>query len=258
MFLMRSQFALVLIVAGLLWIPELSGAQDSPVQGQVAAATASGSPAALAELPRGEAVVIYENAALTIAAQSAPLIDVLRQVCSQLGAKLDAPSEANEPVVGIFGPGPARDVLASLLEGSQYELGTAGSVENSQALVRVVVFAKSKNSDRKEAKNPGAVNATAEPVTQPQPDSTRSGEKASTQEMVELLSEAKANFVDNEAGPEDPSTGVVKGQAGDMFKALEAIIKTAAAAEANSTTPSTTLPKTGGASVRRTPMHGRH
>ena len=43
--------------------------------------------------------------------------------------------------------------------------------------------------------------------------------------MLELLSEAKTNFVDNEADPEDPSTGVVKGQAGDIFKALEAIIR---------------------------------
>ena len=257
MFLMRSQFALVLAVAGLLWIPELSGAQDSQAQGHVTAATASDSSAALAEVPRGEAVVIYENAALTIAAQSVPLIDVLREVCKQLGAELDAPFEANEPVVGIFGPGPAREVIASLLESSQYELGTAGSVENAQALVRIVVFARSKSSDRQKTKNPVPVNATSEPITQPQPDSTRSGEKASAQEMLELLSEARPNFVDNEADPEDPSTGVVKGQAGDIFKALEAIIKTAAAAEGNSTTPSTTLPIAGGASVRRTPTHGR-
>jgi hypothetical protein len=39
MFLMRSQFALVLAVAGLLCIPELSGAQDSLVEAQVAAAS---------------------------------------------------------------------------------------------------------------------------------------------------------------------------------------------------------------------------
>src|SRR5258708_141016 len=109
MFRMHCQFALVLAVAGLLWIPELSVAQDSPVQGQVAVATAAGSPAVLAELRRGEAVVIYENAALIIAAQSAPLIDVLRQVCSQIGAELDAPSEATELTVGFFGPGPARE-----------------------------------------------------------------------------------------------------------------------------------------------------
>jgi hypothetical protein len=257
MFLMRSQFALVLAVAGVLWIPEPSGAQDSQLQRHVTAATASDSSAALAEVPRGEVVVIYEKAALTIAAQSAPVIDVLREVCKQLGAELDAPSEANEPVVGIFGPGPARDVIASLLERSQYELGTAGSVENAQALVRIVVFARSKDSDRQKAKNPVAAKATSEPVTQPQPDSTRSGEKASAQEMLELLSEARTNFVDNEADPEDPSTGIVKGQAGDIFKALEAIIKTAAAAEGNSTAPSTTLPQTGGASVRRTPMQRR-
>ena len=75
--------------------------------------------------------------------------------------------------------------------------------------------------------------------------------------MLGLLSEAKTNFVDNEPDPEDPSTAVVKGQTGDIFKALEAIIKNAAAAEGNGTASATTLPKTGDTSVRHTPMHGR-
>jgi hypothetical protein len=209
-------------------------------------------------MPRGEAVVTFENAALTIASQGAPLIDVLRQVCSQLGAALDAPSEANQPVVGIFGPGSAREVLASLLEGSQYELGTAASVENAQALVRVVVLSKSKLPDRQGAKNPGAMNATAEPVTQPQLDSTRKGEKASAQEMVELLSEAKVNFVDTESDPEDPTTGIVKAQAGDIFKALEGIIKTAAAAEDSGAGPQPGASQAAvAAPVSPTPRHRR-
>ena len=200
-------------------------------------------------------MVIYQNAELTIAAHGAPLIDVLREACSQLGTELDAPSNANEPVVGFFGPGPAREVLTLLLEGSQYELGTAGSVENAQALVRVVVFAKSKNSDRKDTKNLDALNATAEPVTQPQRDSSVAAEKASAHQMLELLGEAKTNFVDNEADPEDPTAGVVKGQAGDIFKALEALIKTGAAAEGSGTGPSVASPQTrnGG----RSPFHSR-
>jgi hypothetical protein len=235
MFLMRSQFTVVLAAAGLLWIPELSGAQDSRIQGQVAAA--SRPTAELAAVPRGEALVTYENATLTIASQGAPLIDVFRQACSQLRATLDAPSEANQPVVGIFGPGSPREVLASLLDGSQYELGTAASVENAQALVRVVVLSKSNNLDRQGTKNTGAANATAKAVTQPQPDSTHGGEKASAQEMVELLSEAKVNFVDNESDPEDPTTGIVKAQAGDIFKALEALVKTAATAEDSGASP---------------------
>jgi hypothetical protein len=203
-------------------------------------------------------VVIYENAALTIATQSAPLINVLRQVCSELGAELDAPSEATVPTAGFFGPGPAREVLASLLDGSQYELGTAGSLENAQALMRVVVFSKTQNSDGQESKNPDAPNATAEPVTQPQLGSTVTGEKASAQQMLELLNDAKTNFVDNEADPEDPTAGVVKGQAGDIFKALDALIKTAAAAEGNGSSPPAAGPQTHNAhSVGRPPLHSR-
>jgi hypothetical protein len=256
MFLMRSQFLFLLVVTGLLWVPSLSGAQDSPSQGQAIATTDPESLATIAEISPGQAVVIYQSAALTIATHGAPLIDVLREACSQLGTELDAPSDANEPVVGFFGPGPAREVLTLLLEGSQYELGTAGSVENAEALVRVVVFAKSKNSDRKDTKNRDALNATAEPVTQAQPDSTvGGGEKASAQKMLELLGDAKTNFVDNEADPEDPTAGVVKGQAGDIFKALEALIKTAAAAEGGGTGPSVTSPQTSNGG--RSPLHSK-
>ena len=258
MFLMRSQFVFLLVVTGLLWAPSSSGAQDSPSQGQAIATTDPESLATIAEISPGQAVVIYQNAELTIAAHSAPLIDILREACSQLGAELDAPSTANEPVVGFFGPGPAREVLTLLLEGSQYELGTAGSVGNTQALVRVVVFAKSKNSDRKDTKSLAALNATAKPVTQPQLESTVRPEKAGPQEMLELLNDAKSNFVDNETDPEDPTAGVVKGQAADIVKALEALIKTAAATEGGGPSPVTPAPKTGNAgSVGRAQMHRR-
>ena len=62
-----------------------SGAQNSPTQ---AVATAM-----LAEISPGQGCGHMQ---LTIA-HGAPLIDVLREACSQLGTELDAPSSANEP-----------------------------------------------------------------------------------------------------------------------------------------------------------------
>jgi hypothetical protein len=76
--------------------------------------------------------------------------------------------------------------------------------------------------------------------------------------MVELLREAKNDFAGNDSDAEDPNVAVMKAQAGDIFKALEAMIKTAAAAEASGANPSATAPKTGNAgSVGSTPIHRR-
>jgi len=256
MFPMRSPLVFVLAVTGLLWVSPLSRAQDSRIQGQAAATAASA--VALSEVPTGQAVVMYQNGGLTVEAQSAPLIDILREVCGQMGAELDAPPEAIEPVVGFFGPGPAREVLASLLKDSEYELATAGSVEDANAIVRVVVFSKTKDSAEQGNKNPGTSNSTAEPITQPRVDSTNTGEKATAQQMLDLLGEAKNNFIDNEAEAEDPSAGVVKAQTGDIFKALEALIKTAAITEGSGAAPSTIAPKTSDAgSLSRAPVRRR-
>jgi hypothetical protein len=256
MFPMRSRFVFVAAVAGLLWVSPLTAAQDSRISGQAAATTASASAAALAELPTGQAIVEYQNAAVTVKAQRAPLIDVLREVCTQIGAELDAPPEANEPVVGIFGPGPAREVLTSLLDSSRYELATAGSAEDANAIVRVVVFSKTKDSTEQGNKDPDAPTSTGEPTAQPHVDSMNTGEKASAQEMMELLSEAKSNFVDNEAEAGDPNAEVQKGQAVEIFKALEALLKTAAAVEAsNSNSPQSKQPA---APVVPHPVRRRH
>jgi hypothetical protein len=247
MFFVRRQ-ALILLGTMFLGCSTPGWAQQAGVQDPETAAASYDVPAALAAaVPEGRVAVKYEDGDLTIQAHTVPLIDVLRAVCVQIGAELDAPLEANETVVAVVGPGPAREVLTSLLNGSPYELGTAGSAEDPNALVRVVVFAKSKtkNSAGQESKNSDRLNGTAEPVTQPQIASTSTGEKASTQEMLGLLGEAKSNFVDNEVEEGDPSTGVVKAQMGDIFKALEALIKTGAAAEANGTSPSPIVPPAG-------------
>jgi hypothetical protein len=232
MFPIRSRFVFAGALIGLLWVSPLTGAQNSQIQEQDVATTVSAQADALADVLTGQARVEYRNSGLTIQAQSAPLIDILREVCRQIGAELDAP-EAIEPVVGTFGFGPVRQVLASLLKDLPYELATSGSAEDANAIVRVVVFSKSKDPAERENKGPGATTSTAEPTTQTHVNSVTTGEKANAQEMVELLGEAKASFVENEAEAGDPTAELVKAQTGEIFKALEALIKEGATAEAS-------------------------
>jgi len=76
-------------------------------------------------------------------ASNSTLGDILRAVRQQTGASVDVPGNATERVVGQFGPGPARDVLASLLNGSHFNYVLLGSAENPVALDRVILTSRS-------------------------------------------------------------------------------------------------------------------
>jgi len=80
---------------------------------------------------------------LTISANNSTLGDILRAVRHQTGASVDVPGNATERVVGQFGPGPARDVMASLLNGSHFNYVLVGSETDPSGLDRVVLLSKS-------------------------------------------------------------------------------------------------------------------
>ena len=85
--------------------------------------------------------VIYENNQLTINAPNSTLADILRAVRKQTGAEIEIPA-APERVVTRLGPGPAREVLAELLNGSRFNFVLLGSPSDETALTRVVLVAK--------------------------------------------------------------------------------------------------------------------
>ena len=85
--------------------------------------------------------VSYQNAQLTIVAPNSTLGDILRAVRKQTGAEIEIPV-ATERVVTHLGPGPAREVVAELLNGSRFNYVLMGSSGNDAALTRVVLVAK--------------------------------------------------------------------------------------------------------------------
>lgn len=86
--------------------------------------------------------VSYQNSQLTIVAPNSTLGDILRAVRKQTGAEIEVPS-APERVVTHLGPGPARDVVAELLNGSRFNYVLLGSPTDDAQLTRVVLVAKS-------------------------------------------------------------------------------------------------------------------
>ena len=85
--------------------------------------------------------VSYQNGQLTIVAPNSTLADILRAVRKQTGADIDVPA-APERVATHLGPGPARDVVADLLNGSRFNYVLLGSPEDQSLLTRVVLVAK--------------------------------------------------------------------------------------------------------------------
>jgi len=85
--------------------------------------------------------VSYQNEQLTIVAPNSTLGDILRAVRKQTGADIEVPS-APERVVTHLGPGPAREIMAELLNGSRFNYVLLGSPSNDALLTRVVLVAK--------------------------------------------------------------------------------------------------------------------
>ena len=109
--------------------------------------------------------VSYENGLLTIVAPNSTLGDILRGVRKHTAADIEIPSTANERVVTRLGPAPAREVVAELLNGSRFNYILLGAPDNPNALVRVVLVAKTPDTPT----NPAGV-ASASAVAAPDPN----------------------------------------------------------------------------------------
>jgi hypothetical protein len=93
-------------------------------------------------IPAVAPTVSYQDGMLTIVAPNSTLGDILRGVRKRTSADIDIPANANERVATHLGPGPARQIVAELLNGSRFNYILLGSPQNSNLLVRVVLVAK--------------------------------------------------------------------------------------------------------------------
>jgi hypothetical protein len=115
----------------------------APIAATPQPVTAPAAPLRPEQMPATPPQVSFRSGQLTITAQNSTLGDILRAVRNQTGAAVEVPANATERVVGNFGPGPARDVLSSLLNGSHFNYVLLGSATNPDALERVILIVKS-------------------------------------------------------------------------------------------------------------------
>ena len=94
------------------------------------------------QMPAVPPQVRYSQGQLTIVAENSTLADILRAVRTQTGAAVEVPPNATERVVTHLGPGPARDVLAALLNGSHFNYVMLGSAAHPDSVDRLILTSK--------------------------------------------------------------------------------------------------------------------
>src|SRR6266700_6926879 len=109
--------------------------------------------------------VNFQNGQLTIWANKATLAEVLSEIHRQTGAEIPIPADANqEQVIANVGPGLAKDVLTSLLNGSRFNFILVGSDRDATQLKSVIL------STRGEGASQPAIEIPSTPVEQSDPE----------------------------------------------------------------------------------------
>ena len=154
--------------------------------------------------------VSFQNNELTIVAPNSTLADILRAVRKQTGAEIDIPP-APERVVTHLGPGPAREIVAQLLNGSRFNYVLLGSPADETVLTRVVLVAKSGPEITPGPANPGPGGANAQPGIAQANNTVE--DRASDAEAE--AAEENMNTPDEAAAPPEPGEPDQPGNSGD-------------------------------------------
>ncbi len=98
------------------------------------------------DMPLTAPEVTYEDGQLTINASNSTLGDILNAVRSVMGADIDAPPKASrEKMAAKLGPGPAREVLSSLLSWTDYNYLIQASDSDPNGIQSILLTARSKS-----------------------------------------------------------------------------------------------------------------
>ena len=109
--------------------------------------------------------VNFQNGRLTIWADKATLAEVLAEIHRQTGAEIPIPADAGQDqIIANLGPGPARDVLTALLNGSRFNFILVGSDRDATQLKSVIL------STRGEGASQPAIEIPSTPVEQSDPE----------------------------------------------------------------------------------------
>lgn len=114
--------------------------QSRPVPEAIAARPSDAPPIWAANQQLSEARVNWDTRGLEIEAHNASLVQILHQVLGDTGITFQGIAQ-DQPIFGTYGPGPAREVLAELLDGSGYNVLIIGGRDTHTPLEIVLSVA---------------------------------------------------------------------------------------------------------------------
>lgn len=119
------------------------------------------------------ATITWDSHGLRIEAANSSLLQILEDVSTATGTKVEG-FDADQRIFGVYGPGPARDVLSQLLQGSGYNILLVG--DQGQGTPRKIVLSSRHAGSTLQGANFAPANAGDEdvdtdepPPQQPQP-----------------------------------------------------------------------------------------
>lgn len=128
------------------------------------------------QMPANPPQVSYLNGQLTIQSTNATLSSILNAVRQQTGAQIELPAgSGSERVATRIGPGPARDVIASLLSGSAFDFLILGTTNSPGGVQRVILTPRAKTGATGSVNMAGMVQRPA--AAQPEPDENNNTEE---------------------------------------------------------------------------------
>jgi hypothetical protein len=118
-----------------------------------------------------EASVIWDSHGLFIQASNSSLDQILNDISMKTGAKVEGMG-ADERVFGTYGPGPARDVLTELLDGTGYNVLLVGDLGQGTPR-RIVLSGRPAGAAQPSGQSTPSDNDAEQ--EQPAPESTPTG-----------------------------------------------------------------------------------
>jgi hypothetical protein len=169
--------------------------------------------------PSSPPQVSFQGGQLTIEARNSTMADVLNAVKQKTGAAVEMPAVSSERVVGRFGPGAPRDVLAQLLNGSHYDYVLLGSPADPGALKKIVLMARAAGPEQVPSQQPAfQQNQNLQAV--PEVDTDQNATDDSTSEVPPEVQQEE---------PQQPDQGQADqgqpGQNGPVVKTPEQLLR---------------------------------
>ena len=159
--------------------------------------------------PSSPPEVTFQGGQLTITARNSTMSDVLNAVKQKTGAAVDMPRVSSERVVGQFGPGAPRDVVAQLLNGSHYDYVLMGSPNDPRALNKIVLMARASGPEPVQTHGMPAQQMGGPPMQAvPQIETDQNSEENAPEMPAEVQQpEVQPPDQQEEGQPEQPQPG---------------------------------------------------